>query len=90
MTKPELARAISEKAGLKLKDAEAFINAFVEVVENTLKKGDKVSLIGFGIFNTRKRAKRTGVNPKTGKKIKIPAKTVPHFKPGKKLREAVK
>ena len=90
MNKPELVNAIAEKAGLKKKEAEAALNAFVEAVEEALKKGDKVALIGFGTFGTRKRAKRTGVNPKTGKKIKIPAKTVPFFKAGKKLKELVK
>ncbi len=90
MNKPELVNAIAEKAGLKKKEAEAALSAFIEAVEEALKKGDKVALIGFGTFGTRKRAKRTGVNPKTGKKIKIPAKTVPFFKPGKKLKEAVK
>jgi DNA-binding protein HU-beta len=90
MNKPELVKAIAEKAGLKKKEAEAALAAFLEVTEEALKKGDKVTLIGFGTFATRKRAKRTGVNPRTGKKIKIPAKTVPYFKPGKKLKEAVK
>ena len=90
MNKPELVNAIAEKANLKKKEAEAALNAFVDAVEEALKKGDKVALIGFGTFGTRKRAKRTGVNPKTGKKIKIPAKTVPFFKAGKKLKETVK
>jgi DNA-binding protein HU-beta len=90
MNKPELVNAIAEKTGLKKKEAEAALGAFIETVEEALKKGDKVALIGFGTFGTRKRAKRTGVNPKTGKKIKIPAKTVPFFKPGKKLKETVK
>ena len=89
MNKPELVKAIAEKTGLKKKEAEAALKSFVEVTEEALKKGDKVTLIGFGTFATRKRAKRTGVNPKTGKKIKIPAKVVPFFKPGKKLRETV-
>jgi DNA-binding protein HU-beta len=89
MNKPELVKAMAEKTGLKKKEAEAALKAFVDVTEEALKKGDKVTLIGFGTFATRKRAKRTGVNPKTGKKIKIPAKVVPFFKPGKKLRETV-
>jgi len=87
--KPELVKAIAEKTGLKKKEAESAVKAFVETVEEALKKGDKVTLVGFGTFATRKRAKRTGVNPRTGKKINIPAKTVPYFKPGKKLREIV-
>ncbi len=89
MKKPELVKAITEKTGLKKKEAESAVKAFVETVEEALKKGDKVTLVGFGTFATRKRAKRTGVNPRTGKKINIPAKTVPYFKPGKKLREIV-
>lgn len=89
MKKPELVKAIAEKTGLKKKEAESAVKAFVETVEEALKKGDKVTLVGFGTFATRKRAKRTGVNPRTGKKINIPAKTVPYFKPGKKLREIV-
>ena len=90
MNKPELVKAIADKIGLKQKEVEAALIAFVDVTEEALKKGDKITLVGFGSFATRKRAKRNGVNPKTGKKIKIPAKIVPFFKPGKKLKEAVK
>jgi DNA-binding protein HU-beta len=90
MNKPELVAAIAEKTGMKKKDAEAMIDAFVDTVKEALKKGDKVALIGFGTFATRERAKRNGVNPRTGKKISIPAKTVPYFKVGKELKEAAK
>lgn len=89
MNKPELVSAIAEKTGMKKKDAEAMVDAFVEVVKEALKKGDKVALIGFGTWGVRERAKRNGVNPRTGKKISIPAKTVPYFKVGKDLKEAV-
>ncbi len=89
MNKPELIDAIAKKTGLKKKETEASISAFVDVVMDSLKKGDKVALVGFGSFNTRKRAKRNGVNPRTKKKIRIPAKVVPYFKPGKKLKDAV-
>lgn len=90
MNKPELVAAIAEKTGMKKKDAEAMIDAFVDTVKEALKKGDKVALIGFGTWGTRERAKRNGVNPRTGKKISIPAKTVPYFKVGKELKEAAK
>lgn len=90
MKKPELISAIAEKTGAKKKDAEAFVNAFVETVEEALAKGDKVSLIGFGTFGVRERAARKGVNPKTGKPINIPATKAPYFKAGKTLKEKVK
>jgi DNA-binding protein HU-beta len=89
MNKPELVTAIAEKTGMKKKDVEAMLDAFIEVVKETLKKGDKVALIGFGTWATRERAKRNGVNPRTGKKISIPAKVVPYFKVGKELKDAV-
>jgi len=89
MNKPELIAAVAEKTGMKKKDVEAMLDAFVEVVKETLKKGDKVALIGFGTWATRERAKRNGVNPRTGKKISIPAKVVPYFKVGKELKDAV-
>ncbi len=90
MNKPELVGVIAEKTGMKKKEAEAMVNAFVASVKESLKKGEKVTLIGFGFWATRERAKRNGVNPRTGKKIHIPAKTVPYFKCGKELKEAVK
>ena len=74
---------------MKKKDAETAVNGLIEVVKETLKKGDKIALIGFGTWAVRERAKRTGVNPKTGKKMTIPAKKVPYFKPGKELKQAV-
>lgn len=89
MNKPELITAVAEKTGMKKKDVEAMLDAFVEVVKETLKKGDRVALIGFGTWATRERAKRNGVNPRTGKKISIPAKVVPFFKVGKELKDAV-
>jgi len=89
MTKPELISAIAEKTGMKKKDTETVVNGLIDVVKETLKKGDKIALIGFGTWGVRERAKRTGVNPKTGKKMTIPAKKVPYFKPGKELKQAV-
>jgi DNA-binding protein HU-beta len=88
-TKAELISAVAEKAGLKKVEAEKAIAAFIATVSETLKKGDKLSLVGFGTFSTAKRAARKGQNPQTGKKINIPAATVPKFKPGKTLKETV-
>jgi len=90
MNKPELISSIAEKSGMKKKESEAMLDAFVASVKEALKKGDEVRLIGFGLFGTRDRKKRNGVNPRTGKKITIPAKTVPYFKVGKELKDAVK
>ncbi len=89
MTKAELITAVAEKAGLKKIDAEKAVAAFVASVTGCLKQGDKLSLVGFGTFSTSKRAARKGQNPQTGKKITIAAATVPKFKPGKTLKEAV-
>lgn len=89
MNKPELITAIAEKTGMKKKDVEGMLNAFVEVVKGALKKGEKVALIGFGTWGTRERKARNGVNPKTKKAIKIPAKMTVFFKVGKELKDAV-
>ena len=89
MTKAELISAVAEKSGLKKVDAEKAVAAFIASVTTALKQGDKLSLVGFGTFATAKRAARKGQNPQTGKKINIPAATVPKFKPGKNLKEAV-
>lgn len=89
MTKAELISAVAEKSGLKKVDAEKAVAAFIASVTSALKSGDKLSLVGFGTFGTAKRAARKGQNPQTGKKINIPAATVPKFKPGKTLKEAV-
>ena len=90
MTKAELVAMIASKSNLTKKDSESALNAFIESVTETMKKGDKISLVGFGTFETRKRAERTGVNPRTKEIIKIPATTVPAFKAGKALKENVK
>lgn len=89
MNKTELVAALATKSGATKKDAEAVLNAFVEVVGDTLKKGDKIALVGFGTFEARKRAAREGKNPQTGAKIKIAATTVPAFKAGKALKDKV-
>jgi len=90
MNKSELVEHLAKETGVTKKDAKTMIDAFVATVKGALKKGEKVALIGFGTFATRERKKRNGVNPKTGKKMVVPAKTVPYFKAGKALRESVK
>lgn len=89
MNKGELVTAISEKTNTTKKIAEEFLNAFIEVVTEELKKGGKIQLVGFGTFETRKRAARKGRNPQTKEEIKIPASTVPAFKAGKALKDVV-
>ena len=89
MNKSELIAALAGKAELSKKDAEKALNAFVDVVNETLAKGEKVQLIGFGTFEVRERAARKGRNPQTGKEIKIKAAKVPAFKAGAALKAAV-
>ena len=90
MNKTELVAAVADKAGLSKKDAEAAVKATFDAITAALKKGNKVQLIGFGTFEVRKRAARTGRNPQTGKEIKIKASKVPAFKAGAALKDAVK
>ncbi|MCI9402837.1 MAG: HU family DNA-binding protein [Oscillospiraceae bacterium] len=89
MNKAELINATAEKAGLSKKDTETAINAAIDAISAALAQGDKVQLVGFGSFEVRARAARTGRNPKTKETIKIPASKVPAFKPGKALKDAV-
>ena len=89
MNKSELVAAIAEKTELSKKDAEAALKAFTDVVAEELKKGEKIQLVGFGTFETTKRAARTGKNPQTGAAIKIPASVAPKFKAGKALKDLV-
>ena len=89
MNKEELVQEVAKKAKLTQKDAAAVVNALMETVQKTVSKGKKVTLVGFGTFESRKRAARTGRNPQTGKEIKIAAKTVPAFSAGKKFKELV-
>ena len=89
MNKSELIAAIAAKTGETKKDAEATLNAFVDVVTEALVKGDKVQLVGFGSFEVRKRAARKGRNPQTKEEIKIPASKAPVFKAGKALKDLV-
>ena len=89
MNKTELVAAIAAKTELSKKDSEKALKAFMEVVSEQLKKGEKIQLIGFGTFEVAKRAARTGKNPQTGKAIKIAACKAPKFKAGKALKGAV-
>ena len=88
MNKVELVAAIADKAGITKADAERALNAFTETVEETLKKGEQIALVGFGTFGIVERAAREGRNPATGKTIKIPAKKAPQFTAGKALKDA--
>ena len=90
MNKTELVALMAEEAGITKKDAEKALNAFIGGVQNAVKVGDKVSLIGFGTFEARARAAREGKNPQTGEKIKIAACKVPAFKAGKAFKDLVK
>ena len=89
MNKTELVDAIAKETGLSKKDSEKAVKAFTDAVSKELKKKGKVQLVGFGTFETAKRAARTGKNPQTGKEIKIPASVAPKFKPGKALKDLV-
>lgn len=89
MNKADLVGKVADKAGLTKKDAEKAINAFVASVQEALVKKDKVQLIGFGTFEVKERAARTGRNPQTGETIKIAASKAPVFKVGKALKDAV-
>ena len=89
MNKTELIAAVAEKAGFSKKDAEAAVNAALSTITETLKAGDKVSLVGFGTFEVRERPAHKGHNPMTGAEIEIPASKAPAFKAGKALKEAL-
>ena len=89
MNKAELINAVAAAADVSKKDAEAVITAAVDTITAALQEGEKVQLVGFGSFETKKRAARTGLNPRTGAAVEIPASTVPTFKAGKALKDAV-
>ncbi|MGP4082774.1 HU family DNA-binding protein [Pseudalkalibacillus sp. R45] len=90
MNKNDLVNNIAEKEGLTKKDVESVVNSLLTEITDALKEGDKVQFVGFGTFETRERSSRTGRNPQTGDTIEIPASTVPAFRAGNKLKEAVK
>jgi len=89
MNKTELIAAVAEKAGLSKKDAEKALNATIDTIADALAAGDKVQLVGFGGFETKKREARMGRNPRTKETIQIPASCVPVFKAGKALKDKV-
>ena len=89
MNKTELVSSVAEKAEITKKEAEKVVSAVFASLEEALAKGEKVQLVGFGTFEVKERAARTGRNPKTGEEIDIPATRVPSFKPGKSLKENV-
>ncbi len=90
MTKAELVAKIADKNGSSKAQAESSMNAILEIIQDELAAGNKLTLTGFGTFNVSHRKARTGRNPRTGAEIKIPACTVAQFKPGKVLKDAVK
>lgn len=89
MNKDELVSAMATETGVSKKECEAVLNSFVNTVSNELANKGKVQLVGFGTFETRERAARTGRNPQTGEDIQIPATTAPAFKAGKALKDRV-
>ena len=90
MKKAELIDAVATKSELTKQDSKKAVDALFETISNTLAKEEKIQLIGFGTFEVRERAARTGRNPQTGEEMTIPASKVPAFKPGKELKVAVK
>ncbi len=90
MNKEELVKEIAQKAKVSQKSANEVVASLLETIQKTVSKGKKVTLVGFGAFEARKRAARTGRNPQTGKEIKIAAKTVPAFSAGKKFKDLMK
>ena len=89
MTKAELIDSVAKSASLTKAAAEKAVNGFISAVSDALKKGDRVTLVGFGSFEVSTRKARTGRNPQTGKEIKIAAAKVPKFRPGKALKDTV-
>ncbi|MBS5661521.1 MAG: HU family DNA-binding protein [Clostridiales bacterium] len=89
MTKTELINAVAEKAELTKKDADKAVSAVIDTITESLAKGEKIQLVGFGTFEVRERAAKEGINPATKEKMNIPAKKVPAFKAGKALKDVV-
>ncbi len=90
MNKTELVASLVEKTGVSKKEAEAVLNAFVTTVQDTVKAGDQIPLVGFGTFESRERSAREGKNPRTGETVKIAACKVPAFKAGKAFKDMLK
>jgi len=89
MNKAELIAAVAEKSGLSKKDSELAVNSLIDSVVEGLQKGEKVQLVGFGVFEVKERAARMGRNPKTKEAIQIPASSAPVFKAGKAFKDAI-
>ena len=89
MNKTEVIDAVAEAADISKSSARRAVDAMTDIIAGTLKKGDSVALVGFGTFSVRQRAARDGRNPRTGETIQIKASTLPVFKPGKALKDAV-
>jgi len=90
MKREDLIKVIADQAGVNKKQADAALKAMLNGITKALKKGDKVTFVGFGSFSVVQRKAREGRNPRTGKKIRIPATKVPKFSAGKALKDAVK
>lgn len=90
MTKHEFVKAIAQKMESTQKNAEKALDAIIDVIVDTLAKGEEIKLVGFGSFEIKERAERLGRNPQTGEEVKIPAKKVPVFKFGKQIKDVVK
>ncbi|SFG77464.1 HU family DNA-binding protein [Sporolactobacillus nakayamae] len=90
MNKNELINKVAEKTGISKKETESVINEALDQVMDTLSKGEKAQFVGFGTFEVRQRASRTGRNPQTGETITIPSTSVPGFRAGNKFKDAVK
>ena len=89
MTKAELVEEVAKESYLTKKDAEVIVQTVLDSITDSLQRGEGVELRGFGSFRIRSRSPRQGRNPKTGSDVSVPAKKVPHFKPGKELRDVV-
>ncbi len=90
MNKAELTLALADESGFSRAGAAQALDALIEVIGRTLKRGEKITVVGFGSFSVRKRTARQGRNPKTGAPLKIPAARLPVFKAGKALKDAIK
>lgn len=89
MTKADLVERVAKEADLTKKDAEQLVEVVFDTIKDTLNRGEKIELRGFGSFRLRERGARQGRNPKTGTSVEIPAKRVAYFKPGKELKELI-
>ncbi len=90
MNKAQLIEVVAKASNVTKVDAESVLNAAIDSIKKSVKKGEDVTLIGFGTFTKSKRQARSGRNPQTGKEIKIPAMTVPKFRPGREFKDAIK